>query len=42
MIGLVIFAVILAIPTGVGVWLTERVDRPRRRAMRDAQVQPAE
>ncbi len=42
MIGLAIFAVIVAIPTGIGVWLAERVDRPRRRAMREARVQPAE
>lgn len=37
-----IFVAILAVPTGLAVWLTERVDRPRRRAMREAQVQPAE
>jgi len=42
MIGLVIFVVILAIPTGIGVWLAERVDRPRRRAIREASLQPAE
>lgn len=42
MIGLIIFAAIVAVPTGIAVWLAERVDRPRRRAMRDAQVQPAE
>jgi hypothetical protein len=40
--GILIFLVILAIPTGIAVWLTERVDRPRRRAMRDALIQPAE
>jgi len=40
--GLLIFTVILAIPTGIAVWLAERVDRPRRAAMRDAQIQPAE
>lgn len=40
--GMLIFLMILAIPTGIGVWLTERIDRPRRRAMREAQVQPAE
>ncbi|MDB5681932.1 MAG: hypothetical protein JWO16_1737 [Sphingomonas bacterium] len=40
--GLIIFIVIIAIPTGIAVWLTERVDRPRRRAMREAQAQPAE
>ena len=42
MIGIAIFAVVLAIPTGIGVWLAERVDRPRRRAMRQASLQPAE
>lgn len=43
MIGIAIFIVILAIPTGIGVWLAERVDRPRRRAMRDAAaILPAE
>lgn len=40
--GLLIFTAIIAIPTGIAVWLTERVDRPRRAAMRDAQIQPAE
>jgi len=39
---MLILVVALAIPAGIGVWLTERVDRPRRRAMREAQVQPAE
>ena len=42
MIGFVIVAVAIAIAAGIGVWLTERVDRPRRRAMHDARVQPAE
>jgi hypothetical protein len=42
MMGLAIFVVILAIPTGIGVWLAERVDRPRRRALRQASLQPAE
>jgi hypothetical protein len=42
MMGLAIFAAILAVPTGIGVWLAERVDRPRRRAMREANLQPAE
>ncbi len=40
--GLIIFTVIIAIPTGIAVYLTERVDRPRRRAMREAKIQPAE
>ena len=39
---MLIVIVILAIPTGIAVWLTERIDRPRRRAMRQAQIQPAE
>ena len=44
MFGLAIFIAILAIPTGIGVWLAERVDRPRRRAMREnaAAMLPAE
>jgi len=42
MMGLAIFAVILAIPTCIGVWLAERVDRPRRRALREASLHPAE
>ncbi|WP_294045076.1 hypothetical protein [Sphingomonas sp.] len=40
--GLIIFAAIVAVPAAIAVWLAERVDRPRRRAMRDAQVHPAE
>ena len=40
--GIVIMIAIIAVPTGIAVWLSERVDRPRRRAMRDAQIQPAE
>jgi hypothetical protein len=32
--GIIIFAVALATVTGIGVYLTERVDRPRRRAER--------
>jgi len=42
MMVLLVTTVIIAIPTGIAVWLTERVDRPRRRAMREAQIQPAE
>lgn len=36
--------VVLAVPTAIAIWLTERVDRPRRRAARlaEQQVQPAE
>ena len=42
MIGLIIFAVALATATGIGVYLAERVDRPRRRAMHEARLRPAE
>lgn len=31
--------VVLAVPTAIAIWLTERVDRPRRRAMRLAEMQ---
>lgn len=36
---LIVFAVI-AVPTALACWMTERVDAPRRRAMKMAQ--PAE
>jgi hypothetical protein len=40
---MLIMLIVLAVPTAIAVVLTERVDRPRRRAMREAQmVQPAE
>lgn len=42
MIGLAVFAVALATATGIGVYFAERVDRPRRRAMRAARLRPAE
>jgi hypothetical protein len=42
MIGLIIFAVALATATGIGVYFAERVDRPRRRAMHEARLRPAE
>jgi hypothetical protein len=42
MIGLIIFAVALAAATGIGVYFAERVDRPRRRAMHEARLRPAE
>ncbi|MEO5494625.1 MAG: hypothetical protein ABIR08_11460 [Sphingomonas sp.] len=42
MMGLMIFAVALAVATGSGVYLAERVDRPRRRAMHAARLLPAE
>ena len=39
---MILFAAIVAVPAAIAVWLTERVDRPRRRALRAGQVQPAE
>ncbi|WP_294056046.1 hypothetical protein [Sphingomonas sp.] len=34
---------VLAVPTAIGVWLAEKRDRPRRRAMQATdRVQPAE
>lgn len=41
---MLIVIAILAVPTAIAIVLTERVDRPRRRAMRlaEQQVQPAE
>lgn len=42
MIGLIMFAVAIAIATGIGVYFAERVDRPRRRAMYAARLAPAE
>jgi hypothetical protein len=41
---MIVFFVILAVITAIAVWLSERVDRPRRRAARDAarELQPAE
>lgn len=42
MIGLIMFAVAIAIATGIGVYFAERVDRPRRRAMHAARLAPAE
>ena len=37
-----VFCIVMVAVAGVGCFLTERVDRPRRRALRDAQIQPAE
>jgi hypothetical protein len=35
--------IVLAVPTAIACWLSERVDRPIRRKLREAQmVQPAE
>lgn len=42
MIGLAIFAMVITIATGIGVYFAERVDRPRRRAMYEARLRPAE
>ena len=39
---MLIFFTVMAAVAGVGCFLTERVDRPRRRALREAQMQPAE
>lgn len=39
---MIVFLIAMAAVAGVGCFLTERVDRPRRRALRDAQMQPAE
>ena len=41
---MLIALVILAVPTAIAIWLTERVDRPRRAAARLAgrEIQPAE
>ncbi len=36
------FCIVMAAVAGVGCFLTERVDRPRRRALMSAQSQPAE
>ena len=39
---MLIFCTVMAAVAGIGCFLTERVDRPRRRAQRAAQAQPAE
>ena len=39
---MLVFVAVMAAITGVGVYLSERVDRPRRRAMRLADATPAE
>ena len=39
---MLVFCIVMVAVAGVGCFLTERVDRPRRRALRDAQIQPAE
>ena len=36
------FFVVLTALTGLGVWASERIDRPRRRAERLARMMPAE
>ena len=36
------FIIAMAAVAGVGCFLTERVDRPRRRALHEASLQPAE
>jgi hypothetical protein len=39
---MLIFCTVMAAVAGVGCFLTERVDRPRRRAARLAELTPAE
>lgn len=39
---MIIFFTVLAAVAGVGCFLSERVDRPRRRAAREAALRPAE
>ena len=39
---MLVFCTVMAAVAGVGCYLTERVDRPRRPALRAAQKQPAE
>jgi len=40
---MLIVIAVLAVPTAIACWLAERVDRPIRRALREAEmVQPAE
>ena len=39
---MLVFCIVMAAVAGVGCYLTERVDRPRRRAARLAALQPAE
>ncbi len=39
---MLVFCIVMATVAGVGCFLTERVDRPRRRALKAAQMQPAE
>ncbi len=41
MIGLVVLTIIVVVPTALGVWLAERVDRPRRAAMREERARSA-
>ena len=36
---MLIFFVVLSALTGVGIWATERVDRPMRRAARQVQAE---
>ncbi len=38
---MLIVIAILAVPTAIAIWLTERIDRPRRREMRQAKIQQA-
>lgn len=39
---MLVFCIVMAAVAGVGCFLTERVDRPRRREAREAALHPAE
>lgn len=39
---MLVFCIVITAVAGVGCYLSERVDRPRRAALRAAQMQPAE
>ncbi len=39
---MLVFCIVMAAVAGVGCYVSERIDRPRRRVLRDAQMQPAE
>jgi hypothetical protein len=38
---MLIVIAVLAVPTAIAIWLTERIDRPRRREMRLAELSKA-
>jgi hypothetical protein len=39
---MIIFIAVMVAVAGVGCFISERIDRPRRRAAREAALQPAE